>query len=233
MRTHLALMLSGVACQTANGSDPEPEPPRTPHHEVAVALHMRASYGELRNAEHALVRGDFMTAKVSARAIARAPDDPGLLEWRHRVTYVRELANEVATAPDLDAALRALPAVAVACAECHVATGRWPKLAQTPAAPPDRGDTVARMARHQWAVDRMWEGMIAGDDHAWREGLTVLAATPPPQPTTDRIAAGAVLQQAAVTALQHQYIDTLDDRAAEYGTMLVSCARCHAAAGAR
>ncbi|MFT3698665.1 MAG: hypothetical protein QM831_36300 [Kofleriaceae bacterium] len=232
MRWHLFLAVV-ACCQTANGADPEPEPPRSPHHDAATQLHMRAKYGELHTIEHALVRGDFMTAKVAARAIAEAPDDAGLAEWKHRVSYVRELANEVAAAPTIDAALHALPTVAVACAECHVATGRWPKLAQIPAVPPDKSDTVARMARHQWAVDRMWDGLIAGDDHLWRQGLEVLAATPPPQPSVTRVAAGAALQQTAVTALQHQYIDTLDDRAAEYGTMLATCATCHTAAAAR
>lgn len=32
------------------------------------------------------------------------------------------------------------------------------------------------MARHLWATDRLWEGMVGGDDDAWRDGLDVLAA---------------------------------------------------------
>ena len=231
--TWLALASLTFACQTATADrdDSPPEPPRRPtlDRDSMVRLHMQTKLMELRSVEHALVRGQLVDAKVSASAIANAPIDAELDEWKRKTAHVRELAHEVATAKSADDALRGLPAVAVACAECHVATGGWPKLARAPHLPDDGPGTVARMARHQWAVDRMWDGMIGGDEETWRAALTVLAATPPPYAITeaDKVALGAELQRVATTALQHRLVDTLDDRGRQYGELLVTCAACH------
>lgn len=231
--TWLALALASLtlACQaaTADRDDPAPEPPRRPAVDAQVRLHMEAKFAELRAIEHALVRGQLVEAKISASAIANAPADHELEDWSRKTAHVRELARDVATAKSADDALHRLPAVAVACAECHVATGGWPKLARAPHLPDDGAGTVPRMARHQWAVDRMWDGMIGGNEETWRAGLDVLAATPPPYAITDgdKAALGAALQRLATTALQHRSIDSLDDRAQLYGEMLVTCSGCH------
>jgi cytochrome c553 len=228
----LAVILALVAgCQAAvaDERDPVPEPPRRPTPEAITKLHMRGKLGELRTAEHALVRGKLLDGKVSARAIATAPDEAELADWKRKLANVRQLANEVAEASTTEDALERLPAVAAACAECHVATGGWPKLARAPKVPPDGEGAVPRMARHQWAVDRMWDGMIGGAEDSWRAGLEVLAATPPPYSVVrgDEVALGRELQRTATTALQHRYIDSLDDRAQQYGQLLVTCAACH------
>ena len=228
--TWLALVSLTFACQNATADrDPPPEPPRRPKLDANSRRHMDAKFVELRAVEHALVRGQLMEAKVSASAIANAPVDRELDDWTRKSTHVRELARDVATAKSADDGLHRLPAVAAACAECHVATGAWPTLARAPHVPQDGAGTVIRMARHQWAVDRMWDGMIGGSEESWRAGLDVLAATPPPYSIADadKVALGAELQRLATTALQHRYIDSLDERAQLYGQLLVTCAACH------
>ncbi|MEO8548624.1 MAG: hypothetical protein ABI678_01575 [Kofleriaceae bacterium] len=227
----VALVALGTGCQAAVADDRDPvrEPPRRPTPEAITRIHMRGRLGELRTAEHALVRGQLLEGKVAARAIATVSDEIELADWKRKLGQVRQLANEVAEAHSVEVALQRLPAVAAACAECHVATGGWPELAAAPRLPPDGDAAVPRMARHQWAVDRMWDGMIGGAEDSWRAGLEVLAATPPPYPVVrgDEVALGRELQRAATTALQHRYIDSLDDRARQYGELLVTCAACH------
>ena len=76
------------------------------------------------------------------------------------------------------------------------------------------------MARHAWASDRLWEGVIGNDVDRWRSGLAILANSPVPG-----------------TALQTMARDQLtvatgppnsDARAIAYGKILIVCAGCHA-----
>ena len=84
------------------------------------------------------------------------------------------------------------------------------------------------MARHAWAVDRLWEGMIGPDDDRWAAGLDVLAATPLPfTPLTDAPALAAGLRELARAQLANRSATGLDDRARAYGEILVMCAACH------
>ncbi|CAN5360234.1 hypothetical protein BH11MYX1_BH11MYX1_09820 [soil metagenome] len=189
---------------------------------------MRARFEALRDVERALIRGRLVDAKVSARDIANARDEHELTEWAAQASVVRGAAARVAKASSADQALRELPAVAVACAECHIASGRWPALASAPPAPAD-ATLVLRMARHQWATDRLWSGLVGGSEASWRAGLEVLATTPPPFAIVDadKVSLGRQLQAYATAALRSQPNDSLEQRAHAYGEMLVICAACH------
>jgi hypothetical protein len=101
-------------------------------------------------------------------------------------------------------------------------------LGSVPSLPPDRQTPATRMARHAWAVDRLWEGLIASDDARWARGLAVLSDTPLPFSS----ATTAPRYASELRALARAQIDTrtttnFDDRGAAYGEMLVRCAGCH------
>ncbi len=86
------------------------------------------------------------------------------------------------------------------------------------------------MSRHQWAADRLWEGVVGGANKPWRAGLDVLVATPLPYSSlTDAPALAAQLQALAHTAIDEQIdlTDPVSERARMYGEMLVTCAGCH------
>jgi len=90
------------------------------------------------------------------------------------------------------------------------------------------------MARHRWAADRLWEGLVGGDDEPWRAGLAVLAATPIRWPELgERKGLARSLQQLAEQAQKRQATDSIADRAQLYGEMLVTCTACHTAKSAR
>ncbi|HET9990996.1 MAG TPA: hypothetical protein VFQ65_20835 [Kofleriaceae bacterium] len=221
-----------AACQPASADpdDPHREPPHTAKlDESSIArFHMRAKLYDVRRIELALLRDKLVEAKILARAVVTAPDEPALAEWAPMMARVREQAQAVATANSGDEALRHLPHLAAACAECHVATGNWPAVENAPAAPAD-GPVVLRMARHQWATDRMWDGMIGGREDAWHVGLVVLAATPAPFAIVDgdEVALAKQLQSLATAALRDRSADSLDTRVRIYGELLVTCAACH------
>ncbi|MDX2091579.1 MAG: hypothetical protein SFX73_27210 [Kofleriaceae bacterium] len=234
MRASLALLVVVTGCQAANGA-PAPAPKDDPgirfEHAMMVRLHMHENFDLLRAIEKLLLRGHREEATALARAIADAPDEPGLGPWAKHATKVRELAAALGRAPNTDEACRRAARLAVACAGCHEATEVVPELSSIPALPPDKPTIEARMARHVWATDRMWEATIGGGTEPWRQGLEVLAATPLPfrDAQDGRASMAKQLQRLADGARRRATTDTLEERGRAYGDILVACATCHGA----
>jgi hypothetical protein len=206
----------------------EPARPVQLEHKSMVDFHMRRHFDDLRGVERLLIAGKLDDAKALAFLLTQPAKDPGMARWEVAGQRVTDAATALVNAPGLDEALRRETRLAAACAACHLAIQRTPKFPAPPAAPPDTGTTAARMARHAWAVDRVWEGMIAPDDTPWRNGLAVLAQAPLPYAaTTDAPALAASLQRQARRELDMEEPITMDHRAAAYGEMLVTCAACH------
>lgn len=85
----------------------------------------------------------------------------------------------------------------------------------------------AQMARHQWAADRLWEGIVGPSDSHWRSGLYVLANTHLTSIEVDRPALANRMRTLALDAYNVP-AKSLAERAATYGELLVTCAQCHA-----
>lgn len=226
MRWSLIAVLAACNVASAQQVPPEQRPPPRFEHDRMVRFHMHENFDLLRAIEKLLIRGKLDEAQRLAAAIARAPDEPGISPWATQMVRVRERASALATAPSVDEALRAEARLAEACAGCHTDAGVAPEFRSQAPAPPDRATVEARMARHLWATDRLWEGVIGGADESWRTGLDVLAATPLPFPRADpkRAALGTQLQKLAQDARTSEP----SDRPRIYGEILVTCAACHA-----
>jgi len=230
-RTCAISLLIALGCQPARArQDPPPEPGPEARFErdMLVRFHMHQSFDLVRAIEKLLVRGNLEDARAFARAIAEAPEEPGLGPWARQAALVRERAGALAGATTLEDACRGEARLAAACASCHVDAGVQPDF-RSIQPPPDRPTVDARMARHQWATGRLWEGLIGvgGADAAWRDGLDVLASTPLPAPQLARADLARRLQQLADGARQRSRTDTLADRARTYGELLATCAGCH------
>jgi len=156
--------------------------------------------------------------------------DVGLAAWSAEAARASAAALALSDAASLDEACRLAPRVAQACGDCHRRAGTTPVRGPVPPPPPDDPTPRARMARHQWAADRLWEGLVWTSDRAWCAGLEVLAAAPLPSLPD---VAGARLQRLARAALDAASRDTPADRASAYGELLVTCAGCHASHEAR
>lgn len=221
------------ACSVADAKDAkDPDPPAARfEHDMMVRFHMHENFDLLRAIQKLLLRGKREDAVALARAIAEAPDEPGLGELEVHAVRVRDLAAALARAPNIDEACAREARLAVACSGCHVATGVVPVLSTVPPLPPDKPTLEARMARHVWATDRLWEGAVGGGDEPWIKGLQVLAAAPIPFRASmdDRAALAKQLQRLATTALKRKTTDTWNERARAYGDILTVCATCHTA----
>lgn len=210
--------------------DPEREPPPPARfvNPQAARFHMRRHFDDLRMIERLLIAGKLDEAATLADLLVRQTDDPGMAPWDLQAKQVAEAADALTKAPGLDEALRREARVAAACAECHALSQGRPVFAAVPPVPPDAQTREARMARHVWATDRLWEGMIGPDDDRWRRGLEVLAATPQPfMRLTEAPGFARRLAQLARDQLATRATTLLDDRARAYGEMLVTCAACH------
>lgn len=227
MRFALAF-IAIVACTPSYADEP---PSRRFEHDMMARFHMHESYALFGAIERLLVRGKLAEARDLARAIGVAPDDVGLSAWATQTALVRERAAEVANATTIGDASRRVARLAEACAGCHADTGVSPEFRAPPPLPPDQPTLDARMLRHLWAVERVREGVIGGDDTSWRAGLDVLAQAPLPWRATDG-ARGALAKQLHDVAEHARHrgpaTPTDADRARTYGELLVTCAACHA-----
>jgi mono/diheme cytochrome c family protein len=188
---------------------------------------MRMHFDDLRSVERLLVAGKLEDAKALAYMVTVPPKDPGIASWAAGTARVVDAATKLTIAPGIDEACRRVARVAEACAECHVRNPKRPSFVRT-SAPPDLPTPAARMARHQWAVDRLWEGVVGPIDESWRAGLQVLSTTPLPfSRLTDAPVLASHLQKRAAEALIPDATDGVADRARAYGEMLVTCAACH------
>jgi len=211
---------------TESRASPLPAPARFDRPMMA-AYHMRRHFADLRMVEQFLLAGDLAAARSLAYLLVAPLEDPGMSPFRDQAKRVSEAAAAVTQAPGIDEALRREVRLAGGCAECHIAAHASPMFGATPR-PPSDATRAARMARHAWAVDRLWEGLIGLRADLWTRGLTVLADFPAPFPPlsegpalADRLAALARRQ------LDPRNSKVLDDRVTAYGEMLVTCAACH------
>ena len=211
-------ILAVLALLTVGGSRPNPGPTARTRHG------MRQHALDLRTIELHLLRGELELAQMFAYMLTRPTPGLGTSPEAHELALA---ASVLADAPTVEDALRAEVRVASACATCHEARGLPPpKL--PPHAPPDLPTLAAQMARHQWAADRLWEGIVAPSDAHWKSGLYVLASTNVALLVPDHPSVARELRDRAATAFKHPARDTAA-RAATYGDVLVVCWGCHSA----
>jgi len=205
---------------------PQPDPI---DRDTMMRLHMHASFDLIRAIERLLIRGKLEDAKRFAATMSEPADAPAHGPWASQVILVRDRAAAVARATTVAQACQLEARLAAACGGCHVETAAAPKFRAYPPAPSDRPAIAARMARHRWAADRLWEGIVGGGDEPWRAGLEVLAAAPLDwgERTATRAQLARQLQHDAAQARERVPGDSFDARASAYGAMLATCAACH------
>jgi cytochrome c553 len=224
------LLLALASCATSS-ADPRDTPERRFERDVMTRYHMHQNYDLVRAIERLLIRGKLDDAQRFATAIEIAPEEADQQRWATYTVAVRERAGEIARAKTVDDGIRGIAKLGAACGNCHGAFGVTPEFGKLPRVPTDKPTIEARMLRHRWAADRLWEGVVGNNDDAWREGLELLSAVPLDEPA-DRAAFARKLQHQAGEARKPS-AGPLVDRASTYGDLLVTCASCHTARPAR
>jgi hypothetical protein len=183
----------------------------------------------------AVARADLAAAKREARALTEIRVD-GLVgaEGGEALEAMRAAATSLAAASSPAEASRSLAEVARSCGGCHAQLG-GPRPTVAPL-PEEAPGVVPRMRRHEWAVARMWDGLVVPSGAAWRVGANVLAEAPlEPEPARSPSQSLPAITTVATSvrdlARKARSAESGADRSALYGELIATCAACHARLG--
>lgn len=194
--------------------------------------HMESHWAQVGQVQTALVFGDLEGAREPARWLAEHPEHPDLPQGvMSPVEDMRAFARSVIRAGSLADASRCAAEMGAACGRCHQASGGGPRLLQNTM--PETGTAPDKhMARHLWAADRLWEGLVAPSDQAWRLGANALAEDPLFVELGDQGSQEVLTLARQVHALGATARATQPDhRAGVYARLMVACAQCHGLLG--
>lgn len=165
---------------------------------------------------------------LAAMEVAKLPK-----QWHVSMQHLQGAAKRIREGSDVQELAAATADIARACGHCHGAAG-GPKI--EPGSPPDAtGPVAARMKRHKWAMERLWEGLYGPSNAAWSAGATALELDPFSKEMLDP--GGVHAKSAASTfnanAKALAKAKTADERGKAYSNMLSTCAPCHDALKAK
>lgn len=214
----------------------EPRHPSPTTGSEALSGHMQDHFDLVLAARNAVIRGDLEGARSALESLAEHPTAEGLPEgWEPYVAELRTRAGE-ATVGNAEQAGRAVAIVAAQCGVCHAANGATLPVDLSP--PPPEGGTKGHMARHVWAVGRMWDSIVAPNPAAWEWAARVLDE----DGNLTEVDRGAGVEPLSdETRVYAERVHKLADagmrstsssaRAELYGQVVASCAECHTRLG--
>lgn len=234
------LLLTGCEDEPEADESPEPVVEEDPAPELEARVEniilMAEHYMKASEARQALISAEMETAQTAMQWLADNETNQGSLpdEARPHLTAMRERAGAFAEAETLTEAGVAFGRVLTTCGDCHAAVEQGPTFTAPPV--PEGEELPARMQRHRWSAERMWDGLVARDEGTYRDGALVLEDVilhPEELPQ-------GVLEPERVQAIADR-VHELGDEALEaedwakrgevYGEFLATCATCHRAMG--
>ncbi len=197
------------------------------------AMHVRLL--ALTRARDLIVAGDLAGARDRLQQIADdAVPSMAPAAWTPHLEDLRDAAATGAETGDVAGLSKAVALGAKACGDCHGETGGGPRWVGQPVPPPGE-----QMARHVWASDRMWEGLIGPSTERWEQAAAALDAE---VDDSSALYAGLDLATASQASKLHQRVHELgeagrraslsaDDRVELYAAFVGACAECHTVTG--
>lgn len=210
-------------------------PPATESATPTLPKHMGEHFSKGAAMKAAVIHGDLARVKTEAKWMAEHELTSVSESWRPYMQAMQTAAQHAVDAKDMAGAGQAMAEMGQACGACHKALG-GPKI-EVGAPPAEGSGTALHMIRHQWAADRMWDGLFAPSDDAWTKGADVLADAP----LTQRALAGnksippevELLAQKVHSFGEKGRAAKAPERAALYGDFLATCASCHEKLGVK
>lgn len=227
---------SGVPAQagdskTAEGSRPEAAETGNAAPE-GLDEAMKEHFVQAVQIKQAVIDGDLDAVAEPARWLAEDLDAESLPKpWKPYLDAMQASAKKAGEAEDLPTAALAAGELVGACADCHATTGKGPTFGE-PGKVPQGEDTTARMLRHQWAADRMWEGIVSNSETHWKLGTHAISEKPPepcPIPGDDILPKDILDLREKIYELGPKAAEAKDrtTRTKLYGEYLQTCAGCH------
>jgi len=236
--TPLVFAAAFVASPALGGCQPEAHDPVSPGQNGSLAAAIQAEhqrmhvrFGAALRIEQAIAHSDLDRAHAEAHGLAALDEPEALPAWRPYFEAIRDAARQVELAGGVIGAAQLTATLGRRCARCHEAAAAHITF---PAEPPPTGDPklAIQMVGHQWAAAQMWQGLIGPSDARWLAGARALTAaplnivaqsvTPASELDVDDVARIRLYANRAVTTMSQ------DARAEVFGTLLATCAHCHA-----
>lgn len=196
-----------------------------------VAGHMRYHHDAMLKIQSAVIAGLLLDTRQPARWIMEHQPPAGLAAGTEGyVDAMRMAARDMLNAQDIVSAARATSRIGLACGNCHV-TNNVSVEFEAVELPPGAGNATAHMQRHQWAADRILEGLVGPSSVSWSRGADLLSEAPLNLEALgaeagDDALLGKVrrIHQLAVNA---KAVSEPIERAGIYAELLANCAACH------
>jgi cytochrome c553 len=188
--------------------------------------HMAFHSNEIHLVRNAIIDGDLEAVREPARAIWLQSDHPDLPRGVDSPIHdVRRAAHRTAASRTLEEAAEATAEMGSACARCHRAADGGPTL--EPQFPPTGTSVAARMLRHQWAADRMWDGLIGDDADVWMAGASALSDAQLVPEGWEYPELVELARQVHDLGAEGRKLWDINARAGVYGRLLTTCSSCH------
>ncbi|MDX1572044.1 MAG: hypothetical protein R3200_16290, partial [Xanthomonadales bacterium] len=188
-----------------------------PSNEITLMMHERFAYATMMRT--AVIHGYLDRAMRHARQLNFALEEMSTVR-------IRQLAEAASKATTLAEAAQGIARVAEACGDCHE-ENKINVVVMGYQAPPLGQDLRARMGRHIWAADRMWEGLVAHSESSWVRGSKALAQDPFFTPDDEIRVPEEKLDELSSIAAEGEAAKRWTKRAEVYGRFLGACADCH------
>lgn len=204
--------------------------------DATVLEHMHEHYDAVLKIQSAVIAGSLEDTREPSRWLIEHQTPAGLpAGWEGYVEAMRTAARDTLNAQDVTSAASATSRLGLACGGCHVTSNVSVEF-ESVARPPDADNARAHMQRHQWAADRMWEGLIGPSSFSWSRGANLLFESPMKLAALG--AEGGDDALLGMTRRIHQLaanataVSEPTERAAIYAEFLANCAACHDAVAA-
>ena len=210
------------ASETTSRSKAEP-PVGSPRERL-----MRSHFKETEVIRAAVIRGDLSATIAPAEALAKLEGLGKISDsWRPSIEALKAASTRISNSSDIPRAAAGTADIGRACGACHALVGGPMAKVGTP--PDTQGDLKARMKRHVWATERLWEGLYVPSGAAWNAGAAALTREPFPKEVLNKggvhtRSAGSRFKKLASTAGSKK---RPEDRAQLYASLLETCSACH------
>lgn len=194
--------------------------------EAAGPQQMYVHYQQVGEIHAAVIVGDVGAVRAPARALANARSTHGAASdasWDLMQGEARVIQGQ----SEIDDIARSVARMGMACGDCHTAVGDGPEM-NPGEAPPSSQNPGAHMIRHQWGLDRMWEGLVGPSEASWAAGAGALGDE------AMQLGSGDWSDDVErLTDLVHElggearHTADWHDRADIYAKLLASCSACH------
>jgi len=228
----VAVGLATLACERrGTSSQPPTDSAGADEGGGSVTERMRGQFVDGAALEDALVTGRVdVVNEVAAGFVERHQQEPFPEPWEARVEPLLDWARAAAEAKDFETAATAVANVSARCGECHRQEGIEIALPE-----PVEPDGAEQMQRYRFAVDRMWEGLVAPSDERWQLGAQAYGdavdcrAIGPDKQVPKHHAAPCNTILAVAGAARSA--DTMQARADAFAAVSFNCAGCHGVGG--